>query len=180
MPIPTQITSNFTPVGTPGEMTSWTFTAVGIDGAANGFTGFEYPPVPGMTDTYYGGATQTESGTFTNGTWEGPVEVSMNTTPLPPEGVTGSLFLQIVELDGVNFDGGRHGPFPIQILPGSEPGTGGGEPPGSEDEMTATEQQALDELWALAAAFRQNNDPKNAEYIEQRVIAIKNAHGLAR
>jgi hypothetical protein len=175
MPIPTVIHPDNIPEGVPGQSTTFTFTASGIDGAANGFVGFEYPLIPGTSQSYYGGATQHEIGEFTNGTWEATVDVSLNTTPLPPEGVTGSLFVQIVELNGTPadpvIDGGRFGPFPIEI--NEAPGAGSG-----SGSMTDLERRQLDDLWALAAAFEVNHDPSNAEFIRERVIRIKAAHGL--
>lgn len=50
------------------------------------------------------------------------------------------------------------------------------------DDMTPEQKEqvmtALHELWALAGGFRANNDVTNADYIEQRVIRIKQAAGL--
>lgn len=51
------------------------------------------------------------------------------------------------------------------------------------DDMTPEQKEqvvgALHELWALAGGLRANNDVVNADYIEQRVITIKAAVGLA-
>lgn len=51
-----------------------------------------------------------------------------------------------------------------------------------KDDMTPEQKEqitaALHELWALAGGFRANNDVTNADYIEQRVIRIKQASGL--
>jgi hypothetical protein len=177
---PTTINALNQPAGEPGETVMFEFQADGIDGTADGFAGLEFPIIPGTENTY-GPGSQHRIGQFQNGEVDVEIAIPEATTPLPKGGVIGSIFIQIVELDGVNFDGGRHGPYPIALLAkttGQGPGHGGGKPEPDDEIDEAAVKQNLDELWALAAAFGMNGDTANEAYIKQRVIAIKEATGV--
>jgi hypothetical protein len=175
VPKQTTIEALNTPSGQPGESVEFRFRASGIDGQANGYVAFEYPLVPGTSQTYYGPPSTVQTHNFTDGDWSVQVAIPPNTTPLPGD-MTGSLFLEILELGGSPVkpveDGGKFGPFNIAIMLGSP------DSPGTPPQPANDAKDALDQLWALAQALRVNHDTKNAEYIESRVIRLKAALGL--
>jgi hypothetical protein len=172
MPKPTTITAVNRPSGAPGSTTRFQFLAAGIDGWADGYAGLEFPKVPGTGQTYYGPASNHDLPRFQDGVVEVDITIPEPTTPIPADGVTGEIFIQIVEIDGTTWDGGRFpsgkSGFPITILAEAPSSGGGGEGSGNDDP-----KDALDELWALGAAFGANGDMANEAYIKARVVRIK-------
>jgi hypothetical protein len=172
VPIPTVITPENVPAGAPEQTVTFVFTASGIDGAANGFVGFEYPTLPDSEWTY-GPAEQTEIGEFSDGTWQVSFQIPLNTTALPVGGVTGNLFVQIAELNGTPvdpvIDGGRFGPFPIDVLNEDET-----EPDEPDDPNEAAVNAARETVFT--AAGDGYNADKNPLWLEiQKAVNVMKA-----
>ena len=118
MPIQTVITALSRPVAQQGGVASFSFLAEGIDGTGKGFADIAYPIIPGsQTEERYGPNLTTALPAFFNGQQSVTLNVPPATTPTPGPVVAG-ITLRIIEIDGVNFDGGAFGAFPIDLIPG--------------------------------------------------------------
>lgn len=118
MPIPTIIEAVSRPVAQQGGQVAFTFDAHGIDGIAKGFADVAYPVIPGsQTEERYGPNLTTELPTFGNGRHTVTLNVPPVATPTPGP-VVGGITLRIVEMDGVTWDGGVFGPYPVDLVPG--------------------------------------------------------------
>lgn len=185
VPKPTTITPANRPSGQPGGSAVFEFDAKGVDGTAKGFADVSHALIPGTDHSYYGPDVTTELPPFRDGHNTVTLKIPPATTPIPEGGTVGEIRFRLFELDGAEWDGGVHGPFPIDVLaeaqtppapqPGAQPPAGTvpaapGQNPGF-NWTTDRNLGAMTALYNAGHALEGNSDPKVAE-IGARSIAL--------
>jgi hypothetical protein len=185
MPKETVITALNRPSGQPGGTATLEFRAEGIDGIAKGFADCSHALIPGTDHSYYGPNVTTELPPFRDGHNTVTLKIPPATTPIPDGGTVGEIRFRLFELDGAEWDGGVHGPFPIDVLaeaqtppapqPAPQPQPAPNPPaPGQNPGFNWTTDRNLGAMTALYNAghvLEGNSDPKVAE-IGARSIAL--------